>query len=67
MRQNAFGLVRCDSTCQSQLLSNPIYYSIEKLDMFKFSLIEIAYYTLSSLSGNKVNAILSIGEVSAIT
>lgn len=52
MLQNALGLIECDGSCQSQLLSNLIYYFIEKLDMLKFSLIEIAHYTLSSLSGN---------------
>lgn len=48
--QNAFGLIGC--TCQSQLPSNLIDYVIEKLDMLKFSLIEIAHYKLSSLNGN---------------
>lgn len=50
--QNAFGLMGCDGTRQSQLPSNLIDYFIEKLDMLKFSLIEIAHYKLSSLNGN---------------
>lgn len=50
------------------IASNRIYYFIEKLDMLKFSLIEIAHYKQSFLNGDVKWMVLKVQEekVSAV-
>lgn len=75
--QTPSGLEKAAKCCQfdrvwqhmsKAIASNRIYYFIEKLDMLKFSLIEIAHYKQSFLNGDVKWMVLKVQEekVSAV-